>query len=48
MGFSRTDHFRAMRSPAADAVQQVDAEGAFQFPHLLGHRRRADVQALGP
>jgi hypothetical protein len=34
--------------PAADAVEQVDAERAFQVLHLLGHRRLADVQALGP
>jgi hypothetical protein len=32
----------------AAAVEQVDAEGAFQFLHLLGHRGLADVQALGP
>jgi hypothetical protein len=34
--------------PAADAVKQLDAEGVFQLPHLLGRRWLADGQALGP
>jgi hypothetical protein len=38
----------AEADPAADAVEQDDAEGALQFPHLLGHRGPTDAQALGP
>jgi hypothetical protein len=33
---------------AADPIEKVNAKGAFELLHLLGHRGLADVQALGP
>ena len=37
----------AEMDPTADAIEQVDAESAFQFLHLLGYRGLANGQALG-